>query len=152
MATLDRGVTGKRQRGTARKQAQNQAKTHEPPAGSSFMSIPAAGAKFFGLSKNGSYDAAERGDFGEAWGGIASLQLSLPAVWTGARARGFSLADVARWMCEGPARLAGLLDRKGTLAPGRDADVVVWYPDEEFSVTSALLRHRHKVTPYAGRS
>jgi hypothetical protein len=67
MATLDRGVTGKRQRGTARKQARKEAKTHEPPAGSPFMSIPAAGAKFFGLSKNGSYNAAERGDFGELY-------------------------------------------------------------------------------------
>ena len=96
--------------------------------------------------------AKERGDFAAAWGGISSLQLALPAVWTGARARGFSLADVARWMCAGPARLAGLANRKGTLAPGRDADIVVWYPDEEFSVTPAMLRHRHKVTPYAGRS
>lgn len=94
----------------------------------------------------------ERGDYAAAWGGIASLQLALPALWTGARARGFSLSDVARWMCAGPARLAGLGDRKGTLAPGRDADMVVWYPDEEFSVTPAMLRHRHKVTPYAGRS
>ncbi len=96
--------------------------------------------------------AGDRGDFVAAWGGIASLQLSLPALWTGARDRGFGLADVARWLCAAPARLAGLGDRKGTLEPGRDADLVVWYPDEEFSVTPALLRHRHKVTPYAGRS
>ncbi len=94
----------------------------------------------------------ERGDFSAAWGGIASLQLSLAALWTGARARGFAPTDVARWMCAAPARLAGLADRKGALEPGRDADLVVWYPDEEFSVTPALLRHRHKVTPYAGRS
>jgi allantoinase len=92
------------------------------------------------------------GDYAAAWGGIASLQLSLPALWTGARSRGHSVCDVARWMCERPARLAGLEDRKGTLRPGCDADVVVWYPDDEFSVTPALLRHRHKVTPYAGRS
>ena len=96
--------------------------------------------------------AGDRGDFVAAWGGIASLQLSLPALWTGARDRGFGVVDVARWLCAAPARLAGLGDRKGTLEPGRDADLVVWYPDEEFSVTPALLRHRHKVTPYAGRS
>ncbi|HTS01328.1 MAG TPA: allantoinase AllB, partial [Thermoanaerobaculia bacterium] len=94
----------------------------------------------------------DSGDYRAAWGGIASLQLGLSAVWTEARARGFGLGDVSQWMCERPARLAGLADRKGALAPGRDADLVVWYPDEEFSVTPALLRHRHKVTPYAGRS
>lgn len=93
----------------------------------------------------------ERGDYVAAWGGIASLQLALPALWTEARARGFSLADVAGWMCRGPAQLAGLEGSKGSIAPGRDADFVVWYPEREFSVESALLRHRHKVTPYAGR-
>jgi hypothetical protein len=67
MASLDPGVTGKRRQGAVRKRARKEAKTHEPPAGSPFMSIPAAGKKFFGLSKNGSYDAAERGDFGELY-------------------------------------------------------------------------------------
>jgi hypothetical protein len=67
MATLDPGVTGKRRRGAVRKQARPMRKTYEPPPGSPFMSIPAAGAKFFGLSKNGSYDAAQRGDFGELY-------------------------------------------------------------------------------------
>ena len=68
MATLDPGITGRRRRGAARKQVppKKQVK-HEPPAGSPFMTIPAAGAKYFGLSKNGSYDAAERGDFGELY-------------------------------------------------------------------------------------
>ena len=62
MATLNPGITGRRRRGAARKP-----KKHEPPAGSPFMTIPAFGKKFFGLSKNGSYDAAERGDFGELY-------------------------------------------------------------------------------------
>ncbi len=96
--------------------------------------------------------ALDRGDYVAAWGGIASLQLVLPALWTAARARGFTPDDVARWMCLKPARLAGLEGRKGAIAPGRDADFAVWYPDDEFSVTPALLRHRHKVTPWAGRS
>ncbi len=89
------------------------------------------------------------GDFAAAWGGIASLQLSLAALWTGARGRGFALTDVARWMCA--LRAPRGLAEKGA-EPGRDADLVVWYPDAEFSVTPALLRHRHKVTPDAGRS
>jgi allantoinase len=91
------------------------------------------------------------GDFFATWGGIASLQLSLPVVWTEARARGFREEDVARWMAAMPAKLAGLSGRKGEIAPGCDADLVVWDPAEEFTVDAGSLRHRHKITPYAGR-
>jgi allantoinase len=90
------------------------------------------------------------GDFGVAWGGIASLQLSLPAVWTAARARGHRLVDVVRWMAEGPAEVAGLR-RKGRIALGGDADLCLFAPDEAFVVDPARLRHRHPVTPYADR-
>lgn len=90
------------------------------------------------------------GDFMKAWGGIASLELSLPAVWTQARARGYSLAHIAKWMCEGPARLARLEKKKGAIAIGRDADLVIWNPDTAFRVDPARLHHRHKLTPYAG--
>ena len=91
------------------------------------------------------------GDFGLAWGGIASLQLGLPAVWTGARARGHELADVVRWMAQGPADLVGLA-RKGRLEVGADADLCVFAPDDTFVVDPARLHHRNPVTPYAGRS
>src|SRR5260221_5379879 len=91
------------------------------------------------------------GDFLDAWGGISSLQLSLPAVWTEAKLRGFSLIHLARWLCEAPARLAGLDQQKGAIAPGRDADLVIWNPDAGFTVDPAQLHHRHKLTPYAGR-
>lgn len=93
----------------------------------------------------------ESGDFFAAWGGIASLQLSLPAVWTEARARGFSIAQLAKWLCEGPARLAGLAGKKGAIAAGHDADLVIWNPDAAFRMDPAQLQHRHKLTPYAGR-
>jgi allantoinase len=93
----------------------------------------------------------EEGDFLRAWGGIASLQLSLPAVWTEASARGYAVTHVAKWLCEGPARLAGLDRRKGSIAAGCDADFVIWNPDEKFRVDPAQLHHRHKITPYAGR-
>jgi allantoinase len=92
-----------------------------------------------------------RGDFGAAWGGIASLQLSLPVVWTEAARRGFGLTDLARWMCREPARLAGLASRKGRIEPGYDADLVVLDPEAELVVDAAALQHRHKLTPYAGR-
>ncbi len=91
------------------------------------------------------------GDFGTAWGGISSLQLGLPAVWTEARRRGFRLADVARWMCRGPAELAGLT-AKGAIAPGRDADFAVLAPERTFTVDPAALQHRNPVTAYAGRT
>jgi allantoinase len=91
------------------------------------------------------------GDFMKAWGGISSLQLGLAAVWTAARARGATIADIADWMSAAPARLAGLSSRKGSIAVGRDADLVLWDPDAEFTVDAASLEHRHKITPYAAR-
>jgi allantoinase len=93
----------------------------------------------------------EEGDFLRAWGGIASLQIGLPAVWTQARSRGYALSHVVEWMCRGPARLAGLEKRKGAIAAGCDADLVIWNPDAKFRVDPARLHHRHKLTPYAGR-
>jgi allantoinase len=93
----------------------------------------------------------DEGDFLRAWGGIASLQLSLPAVWTEARARGYAVTHLAKWLCEGPARLAGLAGKKGTIAVGCNADLVIWDADAKFRVDAAQLHHRHKVTPYAGR-
>lgn len=92
----------------------------------------------------------ERGDFGAAWGGIASLQLGLRVVWSAARQRGHTLVDVARWMAGNPAELAGL-PGKGRIEPGADADLVAFDPDVAAPLDVATLHHRHPITPYAGQ-
>jgi allantoinase len=91
------------------------------------------------------------GDFAAAWGGIASLELLLPAVWDGARAHGVSIEQASRLLAEAPARIAGLASRKGRLAPGLDADLVAWDPEAVTPVEPERLQQRHKLTPYAGR-
>lgn len=92
----------------------------------------------------------ESGDFMDAWGGIAALQFGLPVMWTNLKKRGFGIADLTHLMSAQPAKLAGLDNRKGKLAAGFDADIVVWDPEAEFTVIPAIIEHRHKLTPYSG--
>jgi allantoinase len=92
------------------------------------------------------------GDFFQAWGGIASLQLGLPAVWHCAKQRGASIEELAEWMSVAPARLAGLSHSKGRLAVGFDADIVVWNPETPVAVDDVTLYHRHSLTPYRGHA
>lgn len=94
----------------------------------------------------------DTGDFTAAWGGIASLQLTLSTIWTGARRRGIGLERLAQWVSSRPAELVGLAARKGRIAPGLDADLVVWNPDAQWTVRSQALRHRHKTSPYVGET
>lgn len=93
----------------------------------------------------------ERGDFIEAWGGIASLQLGLPNIWTEASRRGFDLRRVARWMSAGPAAFLGLPGRSGRIEVGAVADLVAWEPSAEFAIRPEMLLHRHKISPYVGK-
>jgi allantoinase len=96
--------------------------------------------------------ADAHGDFFKAWGGIASLELRLPVVWTAVRARRLGVEAVARWLAEAPARMAGLGGRKGTLTAGADADLVVWDPGKTFHVKQSNLQHKNKLTPYDGKT
>jgi allantoinase len=91
----------------------------------------------------------EEGDFMKAWGGISSLQLRLPVMWTESSARGFDLNQLAEWLCAAPARQVGLR-QKGSISVGCDADIVIWNPEREFRVAPEMIQHRHKLTPYAG--
>lgn len=94
----------------------------------------------------------ESGDFMKAWGGIASLQLRLPVIWTEARRRGFSMLEVTKWLCANPAAQVSLQPQKGAIAVGHDADLVIWNPDQQFVVDATALHHRHKITPYDGET
>ena len=94
----------------------------------------------------------DEGSFRTAWGGIASLSVALAVMWTEASQRGLSLMDIARWMAEAPARLAGCHSRKGRIAAGYDADLVVFDPEANFQVTPERLHYRHPVSPYLGET
>jgi allantoinase len=91
----------------------------------------------------------EEGDFRKAWGGIASLSMALPVMFTEASTRGYGLTEIARWMGEGPAKLAGSR-RKGRISAGYDADFCVFDTESEFVVTEERLHFRHRVSPYLG--
>ena len=92
----------------------------------------------------------DEGNFRTAWGGISSLSLALPVMWTEANGRGFTLIDIARWMAEVPARLAGCESHKGRLAKDFDADFVVFEPEAEFIAREEHLAYHHRVSPYLG--
>jgi len=93
--------------------------------------------------------AIASGNLATAWGGISGLQFTLPVVWTKAGALGFGVADLARWLCSRPADFLGL-SQKGRIEAGKDADLTVWHPEAGFTVEEKDIRHRHKITPYAG--
>jgi len=94
----------------------------------------------------------DTGDFMKAWGGISSLQLALPLLWTHGRAKGLTLKDVTRLLSCNTAKLARLQQQKGTIAVGLDADFVVWNPDGDVLVTKEMLQFRHKLSPYLGKT
>ena len=93
----------------------------------------------------------EQGDLEKAWGGISSLQFSLPLIWTEGQKQGLTPIDLTRLLCKGPAKLIGLDHKKGDLLPGMDADVIIWNPHESFKVTKESILFKNKITPYEGQ-
>ena len=90
----------------------------------------------------------QSGNFIKAWGGIASLQFALPVLWTAAKKRNGTISEVVKWLCENPAKLIGKEQRKGKIAKGYDADMIVFSEEQTFKVTEQMIQHKHKVTPY----
>lgn len=90
----------------------------------------------------------QSGDFMKAWGGISSIQFALSVLWTAAKKHGCSLNEITRWLCENPAILTSMQNRKGKIQKGYDADFTVWDPAKKFTVTEDNILHKHKVTPY----
>jgi allantoinase len=94
----------------------------------------------------------DSGDVEKAWGGISALQFGLPLIWTEAKTRGFSLVDISRLMSYETAKFAGLSSIKGQISPGFDADFAVFDDSVEYQITNDMIKHRHKITPYEGRT
>jgi len=92
----------------------------------------------------------ETGRFDQSWGGISSLGLALPVMWTAMQQRELKLRRIADWMAAAPAQLAGLAGRKGAIVPGADADFAVFDPEAAWTVTPGDLHFRHKISPYLG--
>ncbi|KYR03080.1 allantoinase [Tieghemostelium lacteum] len=90
----------------------------------------------------------DQGDFMKAWGGISSLQLGLSIVWTEAKKRGIPFSIMSQIMCDEPAKLVNINDRKGSIKVGRDADFVIWAPNQSFTVDQSTMLVKNQYSPY----
>jgi len=101
-------------------------------------------------------DDKERGDFFASWGGISSVGLGLPILWTEATSRAgkypISILDVVRLCAVNTAKQVGLSHKKGALRPGMDADICVFDDKAEFVVGREQMLFRNKVSPYQGKT
>jgi allantoinase len=93
----------------------------------------------------------DSGDLENAWGGISALQFGLPLIWTEAKQRGFTLSDISHLMSTATAEFVGLHDKKGKIAVGAYADILVFDDEKEVIISSDMIKHKHKITPYVGK-
>ena len=92
----------------------------------------------------------QTGNLQKAWGGIAGLQFLLPAAWTAMKGK-LSIEKFIPLLTSHPAKFLQVDDRKGKLAVGYDADLVIWNPEEKFEVKPAEILHRYDCSPYNGQ-
>jgi dihydroorotase (multifunctional complex type) len=83
--------------------------------------------------------------------GYPEVETSLPMMFDAMLRGRLTLARLVELMASEPARLAGIADRKGAVAIGRDADLVVLDPDREWTITNEVLETKCGWTPFAGR-
>lgn len=92
-----------------------------------------------------------RTGFHEVANGLPGAELRLPLLFSEGVAKGrITISDFVRLVSTNPARMFGLYPKKGTLAAGSDADIVVWDDTERRTVTIQNLHDRMDYTPYEG--
>ncbi len=94
----------------------------------------------------------DTGDLEAAWGGISGLQFGLSLIHNEAIELGFTLADISQLMSTRSAEIAGIADIKGSIEIGKDADFCVFDADSSYTINADMIHHKHKVTPYAGKT
>ncbi|HED13395.1 MAG TPA: allantoinase AllB [Gammaproteobacteria bacterium] len=94
--------------------------------------------------------ALESGDLGQAWGGIAALQFGLPLLWTEGQKQGLEITDITRLMSTRVADFLGLGTEKGRIAPGFSADLCLFDDHDSYRISTDMIAHRHKISPYIG--
>lgn len=112
-------------------------------------------------SEGGKLKEEDIGNFLSAWGGISSVGLGLPIIWTELSRRynsstppaGHSfLEDIFHWCCENTAAQVGLTGQKGDLAVGYDGDVCVFDDEAEWVLEPDTMFFRNKCSPYQGKT
>lgn len=81
------------------------------------------------------HTGSDAGNFFSAWGGIGSVGLGLPILWTEGQERGITIEDVVKWCCRNTAKQVGLEHRKGDIGVGFDGDIAVFDDEAEFLVS-----------------
>ena len=92
----------------------------------------------------------KEGDAFEAWGGISGLFSLLEVSWSEGKKRGLSDEELIYALSEKPARDFGIHPQKGSLAIGSDADLVLFAPDEPWTIKKEDLRVLNPISAFIG--